>query len=40
MEMDYLIVLYVGLGAKIRDLYTKDSYLFYNKLIIGEAYVE
>ena len=33
MGMGYLIVLYVRLGAKIWDLYVKDSNLFCNRLI-------
>ena len=34
MEMGYLMVLHVGLGAKIADLHAKDSNSFYNKLIL------
>jgi hypothetical protein len=30
MEMGYLTVLYIRLGAKIRDLHAKDSNLFHN----------
>jgi hypothetical protein len=33
MEMGYLMVLYVSLGAKIGDLHAKDSSLFCNRLI-------
>jgi hypothetical protein len=33
VEIDYLTVLYVGLGAKIGDLHAKDSNLFRNRLI-------
>ena len=31
MEMGYLTVLHVGLGAKIGDLHAKDSHSFCNK---------
>jgi hypothetical protein len=34
--MGYLTVLYIGLGAKIRDLYAKDSNSFRNRLIASE----
>ena len=34
MAMDYLIVLHVSLGAKIRDLYAKNSSLFCNGQIL------
>jgi hypothetical protein len=43
VEIDYLTVLHVRLGVKIRDLHTKDSYSFYNRLIIKnchEVYIE
>jgi hypothetical protein len=33
MEMGYLTVLHVRLGAKIGDLHAKDSHLFCNKQI-------
>jgi hypothetical protein len=33
VEMGYLTVLHVGLGAKIGDLYAKDSNSFRNRLI-------
>ena len=33
MEMGYLTVLHVGLGAKIGDLHAKDSHSFCNRLI-------
>ena len=33
MEMGYLTVLYIRLGAKIGNLHTKDSHSFYNRLI-------
>ena len=33
MEMAYLIVLHVGLGAKIGDLHAKDSNSFCKRLI-------
>jgi hypothetical protein len=31
MEIGYLIVLYISLGIKFRDLHAKDSYSFCNK---------
>ena len=33
MEIDYLMVLYVRLGVKIRDLHAKDSSSFCKRLI-------
>ena len=35
MEMGYLTVLHVGLGAKIGDLHAKDSNSFRNRLIVA-----
>ena len=37
MEIGYLTVLYVGLGAKIGDLHAKDSHSFCNRLIVGQS---
>ena len=34
MEMGYLTVLYVRLGAKIGDLHAKDSHSFCNKQMV------
>jgi len=33
MEIGYLIVLYIRLGVNFRNLYIKDSSLFYKRLI-------
>ena len=35
MEMGYLTVLHVSLGAKIGDLHAKDSHSFCNGQILG-----
>ena len=37
MEMGYLTVLHVGLGAKIGDLHAKDSKSFCNRLMRARA---
>ena len=37
MEMGYLTVLYVRLGAKIGDLHAKDSHSFRNGQNAGDA---
>jgi hypothetical protein len=34
MEIDYLTVLYIRLGAKIGDLHAKDSNAFYKQQIV------